>query len=185
MEEQFEPGKTVSKKRYINLAALFILLAAGGLGGYWAWTNYLCPEALEAKKAAGDVEKFFAAQKAFEDAMKADTFGGKTPRETLDMFIDALKKGDVELAAKYFELETNDMDPNYLTRKKWEDGLKKAKEENKLIEIIAQLERATPAGSSIEGGFGFEIKKIDDGSVEADINMHLNKYSNVWKIESL
>src|SRR3989344_5111428 len=185
MDELFEPGKAVSKKHYIILAALFILLAAGGLGGYWYWTNYLSPEALEAKKAAGDVEKFFAAQKAFEDAMKADTFGGKTPRETMDMFIDALKKGDVELAAKYFELETNDMDPNYLTRKKWEDGLKRAKEENKLGETIALLEKAEPAGSAGEGLFGFEIKKIDDGSVEADINMHLNKYSNVWKIESL
>src|SRR3990167_11080939 len=107
------------------------------------------------------METYQKVEKAYVEAMTADTYGGKTPRETLDMFIDALKKGDVELAAKYFELETNDMDPNYLTRKKWEDGLKKAKEENKLIEIIAQLERATPAGSSIEGGFGFEIKKID------------------------
>ena len=34
MDELFEPGKAVSKKHYIILAALFILLAAGGLGGY-------------------------------------------------------------------------------------------------------------------------------------------------------
>lgn len=34
-----------------------------------------------------------------------DTYGGKTPEETYDMFIDALKKGDVELASKYFVIE--------------------------------------------------------------------------------
>jgi hypothetical protein len=32
----------------------------------------------------------------------ADTFGGKTPAETLSLYIDALKKGDYELASKYF-----------------------------------------------------------------------------------
>src|SRR3989344_9343686 len=179
MDELFEPGKAVSKKHYIILAALFILLAAGGLGGYWYWTNYLSPEALEAKKAAGDVEKFFAAQKAFEDAMKADTFGGKTPQETLNMFIDALKKGDVELAAKYFELETNDMDPNYLTRKKWEDGLKKAKEENRIEEILVNLQKSQTSKRDIGSEDGYEFIVVGgDGIVDYSMNLRLNKYSN-------
>lgn len=32
----------------------------------------------------------------------ADTYGGNTPQETLDMFIEAVEKGDYELASKYF-----------------------------------------------------------------------------------
>jgi len=32
----------------------------------------------------------------------ADTYGGKTPQETLDLFISAVEKGDYELASKYF-----------------------------------------------------------------------------------
>src|SRR3989344_2001636 len=43
-------------------------------------------------------------QKQYEDLKKlyeADTYGGKTPEETLALFIDALKKGDTDLAAKY------------------------------------------------------------------------------------
>ena len=32
----------------------------------------------------------------------ADTYGGKTPQETLQMYIDAVEKGDYELASKYF-----------------------------------------------------------------------------------
>lgn len=31
-----------------------------------------------------------------------DTYGGATPEETLQLFTDALKKGDTELASKYF-----------------------------------------------------------------------------------
>ena len=31
-----------------------------------------------------------------------DTYGGKTPQETLRMYIDAVEKGDYELASKYF-----------------------------------------------------------------------------------
>lgn len=36
---------------------------------------------------------------------KNDKYGGKTPEETYSMFLDALKKEDIELASKYFVLE--------------------------------------------------------------------------------
>ena len=35
----------------------------------------------------------------------ADTYGGKTPQKTLQMFIEAVEKGDYELASRYFILE--------------------------------------------------------------------------------
>lgn len=41
-------------------------------------------------------------QKAdYEEAM-ADIYGGKTPQETLSLYIDAVEKSDYELASKYF-----------------------------------------------------------------------------------
>lgn len=51
-----------------------------------------------AKKAQNEYE---ALKKLYEE----DTYGGKTPEETLALFIDALKKGDTDLAAKYFVIE--------------------------------------------------------------------------------
>ena len=42
-----------------------------------------------------------AEQEDYKRAM-ADTYGGKTPQETLQMYIDAVEKGDYELASKYF-----------------------------------------------------------------------------------
>lgn len=184
MEEEFSQNLLVGRKNYWRFAIALAAIVAVGLGGYFVWSQYFSPRAKERRWQAEQVEIFYREQARFEKAMKEDIYGGKTPQETLDLFVAALKKGDIDLAAKYFQLETNENDPNYLTRKKWEDVLKKTKEEGKLPEIIALLERAQPAGSSVEGGFGFEIRNID-GSLAADINMQLNKYSNVWKIESL
>jgi hypothetical protein len=47
-------------------------------------------------------EKF---NQAIIDMFKADTYGGKTPEETYNLFVDALKKQDVDLAVKYFVLD--------------------------------------------------------------------------------
>ena len=174
----------VSQKNYRIFAAVFLILVIL-LGAYFVWSRYFSPEAKRREEAAQNVEKFMKANADFEAAMRADTYGGKTPQETLDMFIDALKKGDIDLAAKYFELETNMNDKNYLTRKKWEDALKATEDAGRLEGVISTLEKAKPAGSSMEGLFGFEVKNETDNSVATDINLHLDKYSNVWKIESM
>ena len=61
--------------------------------------------AKNAEKAAKE-----KAQKDYEELKRLyeeDTFGGKTPEETLALFIDALKRGDTDLASKYFVLGKN------------------------------------------------------------------------------
>lgn len=44
----------------------------------------------------------------------ADTYGGKTPQETLQMYIDAVEKGDYELASKYFIFNGQDKEKTFL-----------------------------------------------------------------------
>ena len=58
----------------------------------WKWWQRM-------KNEAANFEKEIADKKA---KIVADTYGGKTPQETLDMFISAVEKGDYELASKYF-----------------------------------------------------------------------------------
>jgi len=41
---------------------------------------------------------------AHQRLVAEDTYGGKTPQETYEMYIDAMKRGRADLAAKYFEL---------------------------------------------------------------------------------
>jgi hypothetical protein len=125
------------------------------------------------------------AEQKYIAAMTADTYGGKTPQETLDMFIDALRKDNTELASKYFALETNENDAeNYLTRKKWEQAIAKAKEDGKLSQIVEILSKAQPAGSAFKNSFGFEVRD-ENNQLIVDIGMVFNTYTKVWKIESL
>jgi hypothetical protein len=44
-------------------------------------------------------------QEEFYQQALADNVGGKTPQDTLRMYIEAVEKGDYELASKYFILE--------------------------------------------------------------------------------
>ena len=43
-------------------------------------------------------------QERLERPYRQDKYGGKTPEETFDMFLDALRKEDIDLASKYFVL---------------------------------------------------------------------------------
>src|SRR3989344_3395088 len=75
-------------------------------------------------------------EKYFKDLKRAydeDTYGGKTPEETLALFIDALKKGDIELAVKYFVIEKQE---------EWRESLEKVKEREQLDSMINDLNNA-------------------------------------------
>jgi len=83
------------------IAAIVILFLAITLLGFFAprIEKYLAER--EEQRFIVQYEKL---QQEIEEAYKNDTYGGKTPEETFDMFLDALKKGDIELASKYYEL---------------------------------------------------------------------------------
>jgi hypothetical protein len=66
------------------------------------------------------------------EAYKNDSYGGATPEETLQLFIDALKAGDTDLAAKYFVVEEREKEKNVLDQ---------AKDLNKLTEVINRLQQ--------------------------------------------
>jgi len=157
----------------IVLGGLFLYL--GGYQvlkeGYKRWH--------ESKQAYEATQKFEQAMKEYNKTLEEDTYGGKTPQETLNMFISALEKGDIDLAAKYFALDEN------LSRKQWEDGLKKAKEEGRIEGIVSLLKQAKdlPRESNPET---YQFAVFDkNGMVAHTIYMIFNKHSSVWKMESM
>lgn len=164
-------------------AAVLVIL----IGGYFTWANYFSPDAQRRINLEKNYEKATAAMNAFEKAMREDTYGGKTPQETLDMFIDALKKGDIELASKYFMLDTNSQSPDYLTRRKWEEGLAQVSKDGKLFSIVSTIENlATSTKRNLGSSDVFEFVIYDENGIAINsIDLRLNKYSLVWKIESM
>ncbi|MBI2021216.1 hypothetical protein HYS99_01740 [Candidatus Giovannonibacteria bacterium] len=103
-----------------------------------------------------------------------DTYGGKTPEETLALFIEALKKGDTNLAAKYFVLDKQE---------EWRKNLEKIKNDGKLQIMINDLE-----GQRKNYSLG-ETRKVFDilnSKKEVVASFDIARGTNgIWKILSL
>ena len=167
------------KRKYWKFVVGFLAIIILAAGGFFVWEKYFSPQAKLNRQTQENYQKYLDWEKNYEKAMSEDTYGGKTPEETLQMFIEALKNEDIELASKYFMLRSDgSADP------KWTEGLEKTKQAGKLQELVDLLLKAKPAGSVMEGYFGFEIRSAKNGLL-SDINMRFNKYSSVWKIERL
>lgn len=174
-------NKINQTKRFIKFTSTFVLIVLLALSFILLYENYLSPEAKFQKQQKENYKKFQDWQAKYEKAMREDTYGGKTPEETLQLFIDALKKEDIDLAAKYFVLNTNgEQDP------KWKEALLKAKESGKLNEIINLLSKSKPdLGAKISDNDYIFSTRNDRGEVLLDMGLEFNKHSGVWKINSL
>ncbi len=81
----------------IGLFFVALFLAVEGYSYYDQWRGEKRVEELAQLLAKIEKDAF--------DKKAADKIGGKTPQETLDMFIKAVEAGDYELASKYFVIE--------------------------------------------------------------------------------
>ena len=105
---------------------------------------------------------------------KADNYGSTTPEGTLALFVEALKRGDAELAAKYFIPEKQ---PEY------QRGVINWTKLNKNIEIADTLNRAT--GERINGDGTATMGIFDNSRSFMTIFFIKNNYSGKWKLQSL
>ena len=117
---------------------------------------------------------------AYEEAMQNDVYGGKTPQETLNLFISALEKEDIELASKYFILRS-DGSPDL----RWLEGIKKIKEENGLGIIISDLKSAKMVEQDVNLKTTWFSVFDEQENISKEILLKFNQYSGIWKIESL
>jgi hypothetical protein len=148
--------------------------------GLEIWSSYFSQAGRQNRELQANYQKYLDVQNKYEAAMKADTYGGKTPEETLGMFIDALKKGDVELASKYFVLREDGGRNGEIL-----DELKnKTDEEKAKIVVILQNAQEYPSDVTSKSDSKF-VSKDAGGAIIAYIDMGYNSYSQVWKIENL
>jgi hypothetical protein len=172
------PHDTPSKSRVLN----FIIIAVSAVVLLFAcavvWEAFFSPRAVGERETRKNYEQAVKGMKEFEDKMTADTYGGRTPQETLDMFIAALEKDDIDLAVKYFSsLNNSDSEAigNELKNKTDADI-------SELLSILKELRNNQRKESEDSVLF---FKKNNKGEIEYSVLMIKNKFSGVWKIESM
>lgn len=136
-----------------------------GLGAVYG-TQYLRYRNSPEYKAVKDWENL---QKQYAE----DTFGGDTPEETLRLFVEALKKGDTDLAAKYFVLDK---------QQEWREELSRIEDKNLLKFMIEDLEKAKKSKSNDKEAFFTVTNENKVVSVLIDIRENVN---GKWKILDL
>src|SRR3989344_4310089 len=87
----------VINKISLKFIAGFVVIIGLSLASLYLLQNYFNPER-KAERRLAELERLYA----------EDTYGGQTPEETLQLFIDALKAGDIDLASKYFVIESRE-----------------------------------------------------------------------------
>lgn len=91
----------MSKTKKIILVVVLVVLGITavwyGFKKYENWSFW--------REIKSQAEKFESEQARLKALVEVDTYGGKTPEETLNMFIAAVETGDYELASKYFVVE--------------------------------------------------------------------------------
>ncbi|OHA79038.1 MAG: hypothetical protein A2V96_01605 [Candidatus Yonathbacteria bacterium RBG_16_43_6] len=100
-------------------------------------------------------------------AAMADTYGGKTPQETLQMYIDAVEKGDYELASKYFIGGKQE---------EWKNNLKEIMQSNKESLFLDPLKKSI-------NSIGYFSSDQLLYTIEKPVFIEFRKYPNgIWKI---
>ena len=108
-----------AKTAALALAGIAVFLFAVGYGLSW-YGEYSFNKDLQAIK------------KEAERPYLEDIYGGKTPKETLELFIAAIEKEDFNLASKYFILSKQG---------EWRDKLVNGKKNNNIEWFITELKK--------------------------------------------
>lgn len=125
---------------------------------------------------------FFETVNDAERALKSDTAGGKSPEETLGLYLQALKENNPVQTAQYFMLNTDPMSEDFLTRTGWEVRYRELERRSELQELYKQLSRLTLTFSNeTEATFQYHDKERD---VLYGVRMALNPYAGLWKLTS-
>jgi hypothetical protein len=157
----------------LKMFVLLLVIIGVVLGAYVLYEAKFSPEAKIAANQAEQTLQYEKEMRANEEAMRADTYGGKTPEGTLQLFADALKKGDINLAAKYFELDKQNEERDFLLK-------------NRIVisKLGSDLERYNSTSSIAKEYYSF-IYRNSDGSEGLQLDLRFSSISKLWKIESL
>lgn len=153
-------------KTFLKFFAGALAIVALGIGAVWGIGYYRKTQSPEYQ-----VEQYY---KELEALYANDTYGGSTPEETLQLFIDALKKGDVDLASRYFVIEE---------QKKWVDKLGDLKNRDILKDLVADLSKLKLTTKRTDEAF-YTLTDLNK-TVIVEMILNRNSVNGRWKITEL
>lgn len=160
----------MDKKHFWKFAGGFIAIIAAALVILYASNYFFSKEARDTRKAQEYLEDL---KQQYEN----DTYGGKTPEETLQLFISALEKGDIDLASKYFVLDKQE---------EWRGKLTEITNKNLLDEMVSDLNKDKTKYPLVEGKDDIFIFEIFNNNNQLAIQISLMRIQNgIWKIDDL
>jgi hypothetical protein len=146
--------------KFMVVGFVVVFLGVGALYGIQYWRERTSPE-YQATEYFKELEKQYA----------EDPYGGETPEETLQLFIDALKKGDTELAAKYFILDKQE---------EWLEDLEKLGNRDLIDETLDDLNKMKLTKKTEDRAY-FTLTDENNGAV-SEVILYRNQKNLLWKI---
>lgn len=152
-------------KSFLFIIIIVVILSGGFFAGIYSYDYY---HRWQGQKVIRDLANDMEKMREEEYARKmADTYGGSTPQETLQMFIDAVEAGDYELASRYF-VESK--------REEWRGELEIAKNIDFLINSLKESQNN-------EGEYS--IKKDSYSIHEPALTSFVVYPNGIWKLTEI
>lgn len=172
-----QQGGGSPKSKYWKFVGGFFALLLIGFIGIPAVGQYVQQQ--EAKTRAEQVENNERLMNELVERLKNDKDGGATAEETLKLFTEALKRGDIEQAGKYFVIEPKERQEMLINR------LEEIREEGKFEMMLSDLEKVKHISSESTKSLKVFESFNKDGIVGLSMEITKDNYSAVWKIENL
>lgn len=165
-------------KRYLKFVGVFLAIIVAGIVAIPFVGNYIKKE--EAKRNIEAMDALYKRDLAIREQLRNDTDGGKTPEETLTMFIAALKADDIEKAKLYYSLYPENRSAMFKQR------LDQLKEEGKISSLIDLLGKVKYQEGGDSQGYMSYVYKNNDGTAAITIDFDKAlQFSDIWKIKNL
>lgn len=157
----------------------FWMLVATGIAGafyfagYIDWRGEQAPYDEYARMTAEYVAGQKAQSVALEKAYREDAYGGATPEETLGLYVEALEKGDFDLASKYYIPEEQADELSLLNETP--DSV------NKFIAILRFRKDISVSDDKQRA----EVKFFDAKGIQTNVEfLKINPFTQKWKLYS-
>ncbi len=161
----------LSKRGILFFIGTLIVLLFIGIGGYKVYATYLNAQGQQSVASNSP-------QQQTATIYKEDIYGGSAPKETLMLFVQALRDEDLQLASKFFTPD------DVVTREKWVNYLTGLQRKGLLNTLASKVETSlkSEANQSSPTSDTFILKT--NSTTEGKISMHLDETTKIWKIES-